>query len=103
MSVKFVAPHGAIKRSKGVIAYWSNEIVNLERVETVRMFTRKDRSNPRDNTYSIVFFFGQTSSTQAELTASWEYPSEDARDADFDKVMSLGDLRTLPNDDFELD
>ena len=103
MSVRLVAPYGAIKRNKDVTVYWSNKIVNLERVETIQMFTRRDCPNPLHNTYSIVFFFGQPSSDQTELTAEWEYPSEDARNADFDKVMSLGDLRTLPNDDFELD
>ena len=91
MSVKLIAPYGAIKRNKDETTYWSNETVNLERVETIQMFTRRDRFNPTDNTYSIVFFFGHSSSTQAELSASWEYPSEDARDADFIRVMGLGD------------
>ncbi len=103
MSVKFVAPQGSIKRDEDVTRYRSDEIVNLERVESIQMITHRTRCKTETNTYSIVFCFGHFSENSGRVSVSWHYPSEEARDDDFKRVMSLGDLRTLQNDDFELD
>ena len=88
MSVKFVAPQGAIKRDKDVTRYLSDEIVNLERVERMQMITRRTRCKAETNDYSIVFYFSEDS---GPVSALWHYPSEEARDDDFKRVMGLGD------------
>ena len=85
MSMKFIAPQGAYRGTSN----WSHEIVNLERVETISLFTRKARGKDRGE-YGIVFFFGRITES-GRINAKWFYPSKEERDADFERVLNLVD------------
>ena len=91
MSVELIAPQGAIKRNDDVIDYWSYEIVNLERVETIRRFTHRSLHEGDSAINSIVFSFGHSLEHSGQVAASWDYPSKEARDADLKRVIELVD------------
>ncbi len=77
MTCKFVSPHGNVEVGERD----SKCIVNLDRVQVVAPITADG--------YSCVCFFFAMESLDGRSVVAWRYSTEEARDADLERVMSI--------------